>query len=238
MPKAGQNPSVIVASAWYSWLDTNFRFHLGRLPTLNPEPRTKNPLIRPSGDDDPYVSLTELIVRAKSGNATALDALFRRHYPVLKRLAHRRLPDRARREQDTDDVVQITVLRALRGLEGFDARWENAWLAYLRQILFNYLRDEGRRSGRLPEVEALGEEQPAPSQEPLDLIVDAETMAAYQRALTRLPASQREAVIMRVELGLGYARIAKRLGIPSTDAARMMVKRAIVRLASMVNEES
>ncbi len=201
------------------------------------EVRTPGPQKLHTGDDDPPLSLTELVVRAQSGDAAAMDALFRRHYPVLKRLAHRRLPDRARRDQDTDDVVQITMLRAVRGLKDFEPRWENAWLAYLRQILFNYLRDEGRRSGRLPQTEEAGEELPGPANSPLDQVVDAETITAYQAALGKLPAPQREAVIMRVEFGLGYTRIAEHLGLASRDAARMMVKRAIARLAGMIDQE-
>ena len=45
------------------------------------------------------------------------------------------------------------------------------------------------------------------------------------------PAGLREAVIARVEMGLGYAEIARHLDKPSADAARMAVSRALVRLA-------
>ena len=201
-----------------------------------PEACTSTPRKLPGSEEGSPPSLTEIVVRAQSGDAAALDELFRRHYPVLKRLAHRRLPDRARRDQDTDDVVQITLLRAVRGLKEFEPRWENAWLAYLRQILFNYLRDEGRRSGRLPEIDELDEALPGTTATPLDHVVDNETVTAYQRALDRLSASQRSAVVMRIEHGLTYARIAERLGLASNDAARMMVKRAIARLAGMVDD--
>lgn len=124
----------------------------------------------------------------------------------------------------------------MRGLKDFEARWENAWLAYLRQILFNYLRDEGRRSGRLPEVEEVDVETPANVGSPLEHMVEVETIAAYQAALARLPNNQREAVILRLEQGLGYSDIAARVGLPSGGAARMMVKRAIARLAGMIDE--
>ncbi len=135
-------------------------------------------------------------------------------------------------------MVQITLLRAMRGLKNFEARWENAWLAYLRQILFNYLRDEGRRAGRLPEVEELDETVAGNDDSPLDQIVEIETITAYQMALAQLPDAQREAVVMRVELGFSYARIAEHLGLATSGAARMMVKRAIARLAGMIDEGS
>ncbi len=181
-------------------------------------------------------SLTELVTRAKSGDQAALDELFRLHYPILRRLAHRRLSDRSRRDKDTDDVVQITLLRAMRGLKDFESRWENAWLSYLRQILFNYLRDEGRRAGRLPEVEEFDGDMPGTTASPLDRIVEAETLSAYQAALARLPDRQRQAVVLRIEQGLGYAEIGERLGLPTGGAARMMVKRSIARLAGMIDQ--
>ena len=109
-----------------------------------------------SGDlERPLVSVTELLARAREGDALAREHLFRRHYPMLRKLAHGRLPQRSRPEKDTDDIVQLTMLRATRGFERFDARWDGAWLAYLRQILFNCLRDEYRRSARLPDHEDL-----------------------------------------------------------------------------------
>ena len=228
--------SRILSLLCYDWRAKTLR-DPPRVPTTTqPEACTSSPPQRQVGEEDSPPSLTELVVRAQAGDDAALDALFRRHYPVLKRLAHRRLPDRARGDQDTDDVVQITLLRAVRGLKEFEPRWENAWLAYLRQILFNYLRDEGRRSGRLPGVDELDETLASPAATPLDEVVDNETVAAYQHALDRLPPSQRDAVVMRVEHGFTYARIAERLGIASSDAARMMVKRAIARLAGMVDE--
>ena len=40
-----------------------------------------------------------------------------------------------------------------------------------------------------------------------------------------------EAVIARIEMGCSYAEVAELMGKPSADAARMMVSRALVRLA-------
>ena len=41
---------------------------------------------------------------------------------------------------------------------------------------------------------------------------------------------------MRVEMGLTWEQIAEALGKPSTDAARMLVTRALARLAVVMEE--
>lgn len=185
-------------------------------------------------------SIAALIERAQGGDPAAVDRLFKRCYPVIRRLAHGRLPDRMRGEMETPDLVQITFLRAWRGLEKFKPRWEDAWLVYLRRILFNYLRDEVRHARRLPGQQVLPEddapaaiESPAPS--PLDEAELRETFSAYRAALERLSESERHAVILRLEQGERFERIAALLGLPSSDAARMLVKRSIGKIADMVD---
>jgi DNA-directed RNA polymerase specialized sigma24 family protein len=49
-------------------------------------------------------------------------------------------------------------------------------------------------------------------------------------ALQALTQEDYRAVVLRVEVGLGYQDVAIELGKPSADAARMAVKRAIERL--------
>ena len=53
----------------------------------------------------------------------------------------------------------------------------------------------------------------------------------YEGALGRLSEPEREAIVARIEMGHGYEEIARALGKPSPDAARMAVSRALVRLA-------
>lgn len=193
----------------------------------------------PHHDGSEPESIPVLIERAQRGDQTALDRLFQRSYPIMRRLAHGRLPSRLRGEKDTSDVVQITFLRALRSLKEFESNWENAWLIYMRRILFNHLRDEGRRAGRSPAQEVLPEDDSASAIEghepsPLEQAALQETVSAYREALARLSEPERLAVILRLEQGESHAQIAARLGLPSGDAARMLVKRTIGKVAEMV----
>jgi RNA polymerase sigma-70 factor (ECF subfamily) len=184
----------------------------------------------------PLENTTVLLSRARGGDAQARDALFARFLPVLKRWAHRRLPMSARDLSDTDDLVQVTLVRALNRLGEFEPRREGAFLAYLRTILMNAVRDELRRSLRrgvpVPEDEAAWGASPSE----LEALVNREKLERYERGLARLVPDQREAVLLRLEFGYSHAEIAEALGRPSADAARMVVARALVSLAEAIDE--
>src|SRR5215472_16348641 len=86
-----------------------------------------------------------LIRRIREGESTAREVLLKRYLPVLRRWAHGRLPASARDLSDTDDLVQVTLLRALNNISDFDARHTGSFLPYLRQIQLNQVRYELRR---------------------------------------------------------------------------------------------
>lgn len=173
-----------------------------------------------------------LLERVRGGDGAARERLVGRFLPLLRRWASGRLPAHARSLADTDDLVQVSLLRALDKVDTFEARREGAFLAYLRQVLLNSLRDEIRRAKRRPN-EPLGEREFA-SAEPsaFERVVGRDTMEGYEAALERLTPAQREAVIMRLEFGYGYARIAEAMGRENPNAARMLVARALVQLAA------
>src|SRR6476660_8945498 len=74
-------------------------------------------------------STAELLERIRSGDESARERLVSRYLPILKRLGHGRLPARARDLSDTDDLVQVTLIRALDHIETFEMRREGAFLA-------------------------------------------------------------------------------------------------------------
>ena len=176
-----------------------------------------------------------LLERVRAGDDAARERLFGRVLPLLTRWAHRRLPHGARDLAETDDLVQVTLGRALARIDQFDARREGAFLAYLRTILMNLVRDHIRHS-RLRQTEALNDtlEDPAPS--PLERTVSRAVLERYERALERLHDDTQQAVMMRVEFGYSYAEIATALGKPSANAARMLVGRALVELARSMRD--
>ncbi len=127
-------------------------------------------------------------------------------------------------------------MRALDQVRGFEPRREGAFLAYLRQILLNQVRDEVRRARKMPRCEPLSEEHPHDGWSPLEEVIGGGTLKAYEVALAKLPAEHREAVVLRIELGFTHQQVAEAVGSPSANAARMLVVRALVRLAELMDE--
>lgn len=179
-------------------------------------------------------STTDLLGRARDGDARARDELVRRILPRLRRWAHGRLPQYARDMTDTDDLVQVSLLRALDHVSEFEPQREGAFLAYLRRIVLNAVRDELRRANRRPGRVDLGESLPEPGPSLVERAIGREVVEAYEAALATLPEEQREAVMMRVEFGYTYPEIADALGRPSANAARMAVTRALLRVAEVM----
>ena len=175
----------------------------------------------------------DLLRRAQAGDADALDALFARYLPRLRRWARGRLPSTLRGAVDTQDLVQETVSRAFRTVKGIEIRGEGTLQAYLRQALLNQIRQEVRRAGRRPVAqhgEPDLEQVEAPEPSPLELAIGREALDRYEEALERLRPDDREAIIARIELGLTYQELADAFGKPSANAARMAVERALARL--------
>jgi RNA polymerase sigma factor (sigma-70 family) len=176
-------------------------------------------------------STADLLARARGGDSSAREELVVRYLAPLSRFAHGRVPPRIRGVMDTDDLVHLTLEKALAKIERFEPRREGSFLAYLRQILLNQIRDEIRKSSHRPQQEGLPEELPDQGCSPLDIAIGTEAQEAYERALSQMSEDQQEAVVLRIELGFTYQQVADAIGSPSANAARMMISRALIRLA-------
>jgi RNA polymerase sigma-70 factor (ECF subfamily) len=174
----------------------------------------------------------------RAGDEDARGRLVVRYLGLLRRWAHGRLPPRARNLADTEDLVQTTLIRALDGVNRFEPRREGAFLAYLRKILLNEIRGAVRRASRGPDQEPLDAELPDARPSPLEAAIGAEGVGRYETALARLTEEQRQAVVLRIELGLTYNEIAEAMGGASEDAARMLVARALEHLSKVMVEHA
>jgi len=184
-------------------------------------------------------STAELLIRIRDGDGKALNRLIATYLPLLERWAHGRCPASARGIADTSDLVQITLVRVLGKVEGFEARRPGAFLAYLRRSLINNMRNEIRAASRRPAGDGAGCETLADgTPSPLERVIGRSALEAYEAALEKLSDEQRAAVILKIELGCGNREIADLLGSPSANAARMVVSRALMRLAKSMDKES
>lgn len=176
-------------------------------------------------------STAQLLLRARDGDNQALNALFARYLPLLRRWATGRLPRWARDMADTHDLVQETLLQTFKKIDTFEYRGDGALQAYLRQVLLNRIRQEFRKTARRPDGTDLDEEHVDPSPSPLEEAIGQQALDNYERALERLRPDERETIVARVEMGLSYEELAAVLGKPTADAARKAAQRAVIRLA-------
>ena len=189
----------------------------------------KDPIVDPLLRDEPTI---ELVSRARSGDMTAMEALLQRCLPPLKRWAHGRLPAAARGRLDTGDLVQEAALHVLGNLGTFEPRHVGAMQAYLRQSVINRICDEVRRICRQPPPLELPEDHPSDRTSPEEDAIRAEEYDHYREAVRRLTPKDRALIVARIEMQWSLAEIAHRYGMPTVDAARMAVNRAVKRLAA------
>jgi RNA polymerase sigma-70 factor (ECF subfamily) len=191
------------------------------LPTTSPDPE----------------SSTQLLDRLRTGDDAALDVLVGRYLGPLRRWAHGRLPPWARSMSDTQDLVQDAVLRVLRHLATFEPERSGALHAYLRKAVLHRILDELRHAKRSPPGVQLDEDLKSALPSPYQLAAESEDREVFDAALDELREEDQELVIARVELGLGYEDIAIALGKPTGNAARVAVRRAVLKLAEIMNRK-
>jgi RNA polymerase sigma factor (sigma-70 family) len=200
--------------------------------------RTPDGATRPNAPPLDPETTVELLNRVKAGDDEARERLVARCLPPLRRWARGRLPAYARDMLDTEDLVQDSVIAALRRIEGFEARREGALQAYLRQAVANRIKDVIRYKRRRPIQTELPEDAADHGESPLDQVIGLENTERYEAAMLRLKDADREAIVARVELRYSYQELAVALGKPSPDAARVAVARAVYRLAREISHAS
>jgi RNA polymerase sigma-70 factor, ECF subfamily len=202
-------------------------------PTMNPShpepdrPKAAATLI----SDEPTI---ELLISARAGDRLALEALLERCLPPVKRWAHGRLPAHTRGALDTGDLVQEAAMHVLARLDKFEPRHVGAMQAYLRMSVVNRIRDEIRRVGRRPETVELVTEPTSDDTSPLEVAIRGEAYERYRCAITKLRPRDREMVVARVEMQWSVDQITQRFRMPSIDAARVAVSRALKRLTTIL----
>ena len=201
-----------------------------RRPDVPAERRDDRPVLL---SDEPTI---ELVIRAQDGDRGAVEALLQRSLPHLRRWAHGKLPAAARGKLDTADLVQETVLHVLRRLDTFEPRHVGAMQGYLRQSVMNLIRDEVRRIGRHPAPSELPDDMPSDIRSPYEEAVRAEDVYRYHVALGKMPSRDRELIVARIEAQWTYEEIGRRFGMPTSDAARMAVTRALARLMKRIRK--
>ena len=148
---------------------------------------------------------------------------------VLLRVARSLTP----RPADAEDLVQDTLLRAFRGIDGFDGAYPRAWLlTIMRNAEVN--RTRRRRPELLDDQDAALDRLAAtdgPGSETPERLVVGETFdAVVADALAALPDRFRQVVMLVDVERLTYMEAAKAMGLPvGTVMSRLHRARARIR---------
>lgn len=184
---------------------------------------------------DPTASFTgddATVIRESLSDPEQFGMLVRRHAPAIRRYVTRRIGAEA-----VDDVVAETFLVAFRQRAGYadDGRDCLPWLYGIATRLgHRHWRSETRQ------LRVLARTGADPVTEPFTDRVEAAVEASALKprlaaALARLPASQRDALLLLVWADLSYEQIAKATGVP-LGTVQSRISRARRRLRQQLSD--
>ena len=170
----------------------------------------------------------ELLQRIAGGDREAFDILYRRFVRPVFALALRRLGDRGRAE----DATQETFTSIWRSASSYRAD-RGPGAPWLYAVARNAITDGLRRT---PEPVAELEDGPGREPDPADEAEAAWTAWRVHRALEVLPEHERPVIELAYWSGLSQSEIADRLGIP-LGTVKTRTRSALARLADALDEE-
>jgi len=167
------------------------------------------------------------VARAKAGDLEAFRVLVEKHSRNVFRLAFRM----TRNEEDAEDVVQETFLKAYRNLDRFAGRSEfSTWVhSIAANCALDLLRRRAPREDRTRPLETEAFEAAASDATPERALLGSEVGSQVARSLDRLTDMERSAFILRHFEGRTIAEIGRTLGVKS-GAAKNCVFRAVAKL--------
>jgi len=186
----------------------------------------------------------ELLQRWHGGEKEALHVLLKRFLPRLHQFASAKLHtefSQLQREQDSLDLVQTSAAKALEYVPPFVPRDDEQFFGLLCTFVLNHLRNRLRSPGRLA-AERKGEfgdsvldlrPSERSSENPSQVVQEAEERAWARFALEFLPDLDRRLVLLRVVEQASWEEVAAELEI-TPDAARMRYNRLMPELANMI----
>jgi len=190
----------------------------------------------------------ELVFQVKRGDHSALNELFRRYLPRLRRVVRIKMGPRLRQYLDPDDLVQETYMVAMSKVSELEIRSQASIMQWLTKIAeyqirnkISYIqaqkRDPSRerhiRTGDPPSSETnisgvvVQHEGPTPSQ----ILSRAELEELIDACVERLePQDYREVILLRDYYGSDWDSIREQMDRPTVEAARELHRRAHSKL--------
>jgi RNA polymerase sigma-70 factor, ECF subfamily len=153
---------------------------------------------------------TEAIARARAGDADAWGELYRDYAPAIFRFCRRALPTR----EDAEDATMEVFMKLKVKLVQYDAT--RSFAAWLYKVAANHCWDMLRRrrirqDKETDDLENVPLEHPDPSQ--LERLIEKRTSEEVRKALNKLGARARMALVMRYYSDMSYDEIADALEV-------------------------
>ena len=171
-----------------------------------------------------------LVNAARRGDPEALEALLERYAPAVYRFGVKMCGN----PEDAKDVLQETLIAAVRGLREF--RGDSSPATWLYAVARSFCAKKHRVSKFAPANTVSLEERgaadtPAAGPMPEEVVANRELAELLDRELDSLEPSYREVLLLRDVEGLTAPEVAEVLGV-STDAVKSRLHRARAELRS------
>lgn len=147
----------------------------------------------------------ELIEKVLSGEDAFYGQLVNRYQRAVYSVAIRYL----RQHEAGDDVAQETFIRAYFSLKTYDNRYR--FYTWLLRITINLCHDAAKKQQKYIPLNDL---QIQASDNPLENVAQQDSCNKIREEIDRLPADQRDILLLRVDRELSYEEISKVLNIP------------------------
>ncbi|MDX2038705.1 MAG: sigma-70 family RNA polymerase sigma factor [Isosphaeraceae bacterium] len=185
---------------------------------------------------------------ARQGDESAVRWLLERHRVRLRRMIGLRLDDRVASRLDASDIVQETLIDAVKKLDGYLRERPLPFFPWLYGLAIDRLaqahRHHLRTLRRRADLELAGDPRDAAASRLVDLLAESgtspsgrlsreEDCAAIRRALAELSVRDRELLVMRYVDQLTFVEIAALLGL-SDGAVRLRHLRALQRIGPLL----
>ena len=153
---------------------------------------------------------TDLIVRARAGDTQAWGDLYREFAPAIFRFCRRAMPTR----EDAEDATMEIFMKLRDKLVQYDQ--SRSFAAWLYRVAANHCWDmlrrrKARHDKDTQDIEDLPLEAPEPNQ--LERLIEERTSEEVRKALDKLGARARMALVMRYYSDMSYDEIADALGV-------------------------
>ena len=153
---------------------------------------------------------TEVIARARAGDAEAWGELYREYAPAIFRFCRRAMPTR----EDAEDATMEIFMKLKGKLGQYDTT--RSFSAWLYKVAANHCWDILRRrkirqDRETEDVESLPLEHPEPTQ--LEKLIEHRSGEEVRKAIEKMGARARMALVMRYYSDMSYDEIADALGV-------------------------